>query len=96
MVGRHLVKSTTSTQAIIALSSAESEFAAMVKGISNAIGLRSLATDLGQGLQIKVYTDSSGAKGIASRKGIAKLRHLHTSYIYIYNIVVGSAEGGTW
>eukprot|EP00971_Amphidinium_carterae_P251424 4990776-Amphidinium_carterae.1 len=44
--------------------------------------LRSLVTDLGQGLQIKVCADNSGAKGNASRKGIAKLRHPHTTMLW--------------
>ena len=46
MHGRHCIKSWSSNQAVIALSSGEAEFYAMIKGASELLGVISLAQDL--------------------------------------------------
>jgi hypothetical protein len=71
-LGLHTVKSWSSTQAGVALSSGEAEYYGLVKGASQAIGLRSLLGDLGVDAEICVNTDASAAKGIASRRGLGK------------------------
>ena len=43
---------------------AQSELAGIVKGAAEAIGLRSLAADLGYEVPISLYADSSAAIGI--------------------------------
>ncbi len=43
----------------------------------------SMAADLGYPFGLQVYTDSSGAKGIAMRRGVAKVRHLHTGLLWL-------------
>eukprot|EP00971_Amphidinium_carterae_P340622 6479059-Amphidinium_carterae.1 len=83
LAGKHLIRASTSTQSVIALSSGEAEFAALVKGASVAIGTRSFARDLGRGWQIRLHTDSSAARGMAERKGIGRLRHLHTPLLWL-------------
>eukprot|EP00971_Amphidinium_carterae_P343593 6483429-Amphidinium_carterae.1 len=83
MAGKHMIRSSTSTQSVIALSSGEAEFAALVKGATIAIGVRSFAQDLGRGFRIKMHTDSSAARGVALRKGIGRLRHLHTPLLWL-------------
>mgnify|MGYP001232091730 CR=1 FL=1 len=67
-----------STQGTIALSSGEAEFTAGVKGTSVGLGVRSLGADLSMSLSLNMHTDSSAAKGIFSRRGIGRIRHLHT------------------
>ena len=77
--GRNLIRSATSTQTTVALSSGEAEFSALVKGASIGLGAVSLFNDLGAGtLQLELRTDSSAAKGIASRRGVGKVRHVRT------------------
>ena len=81
--GIHLIKSTVSTQTVIALSSGEAEFAGMVKGASVGLGVRALMKDLGHEKKLRLHTDSSAAKGIAQRKGVGRIRHLHTPLLWI-------------
>ena len=56
----------------------------MVKAGSIALGLKAVYRDLGApvGL-IDLYTDSSGAKGIALRRGLGKLRHVDVHLLWL-------------
>ena len=78
MLGRHLIKTWSSTQASVTLSSGEAEFNGVVRGAGIGMGYRSLMQDLGHELGIRVWTDSSAAIGICSRQGLGKPRHLDT------------------
>ena len=55
----------------------------MVKGASEALGLQSLAADLGISAPVHVKTDSSAAVGICNRTGIGKVRHLATGQLWV-------------
>ncbi len=68
MWGNHPLKSWSTTQGIIALSSGEAEYYGMVKGGSIGLGMRAILRDLGIEGKVKIKTDASAAKGIASRK----------------------------
>ena len=68
---------------MIALSSGEAEYYAALKGASQALGLKSMLTDLGLMASIVLYTDSSAARGIIHRAGHGKLRHLETGYLWL-------------
>ena len=83
MLGAHLVKHWSSTQNVITLSSGEAEFAGIVKGVAEALGLRSLALDLGLTVGIQVYADSAAAIGICRRSGIGRVRHLATGQLWV-------------
>ena len=48
-----------------------------------ALGLQSLAADLGIRLNIKLFTDATAAIGICRRRGLGKVRHLHVSDLWI-------------
>ncbi len=76
MLGSHLLKHWASTQKRITLSSGEAELGAVVRGFSEALGLQSVARDLGVEVQPEVHADSSAAIGICRRSGIGKVRHL--------------------
>ena len=78
-LGSHVVKSWASTQSVIALSSGESEFYSIVKGCSQAMGLRALLADLGIDASIKLLTDATAGKAIASRRGLGRVRHIDVS-----------------
>ena len=79
------MKSVVSTQAVIALSSGDAECAANVKGASVGLGTKSLMIDLGASKQtvLNIHTDSAASKGICSRRGIGRIRHLHTPMLWI-------------
>ena len=83
MHGQHCVKTWSSTQAIIALSSGEAEYYGVVKASSGGLGCRALCADLGKKITITVHTDAEAAKGIASRMGLGKTRHIEVHYLWV-------------
>ena len=83
VIGSHCIRTWSKTQATLALSSAEAELVALVKATCEGIGMSPLLKDIGRGSKVQVYADASAALGIASRKGIGKLRHLDTSILWI-------------
>ena len=56
-------------------------------GGQNVIGLKSLAKDLGISVKLALATDSSAAQAVLQRRGINKLRHLHTKSLWIQQAV---------
>ena len=87
LLGEHILKTYSSTQPTVSLSSGEAEFYGVVKASGAALGQQSLFADLGIALQARVWTDSSAAIGICSRQGLGKLRHIDTQAL------VDSGEG---
>ena len=85
MIGSHLIKAWSSTQPIIAMSSGEAEYYAMVKGASTALGLQSMAKEVGYSLNIALCVDSSAAIGIASRRGFGKARHIDLCELWLHD-----------
>ena len=72
MMGRHCIKTWSSSQGAVALSSAEAEFYGMVEAVTRAKGLGSLARDLGFSnisSVVQLGTDSSAAKSFVCRRG---------------------------
>jgi len=47
----------------------------------------SMAKDLGRDLFPVVFTDSTAARGIGSRRGVGKVRHLETSTLWVQKYV---------
>ena len=86
-LGRHCIKAHSSTQEVISLSSGEAEYYALVKAASMGIGMRNLAADLGCTLEMRLGTDSSAAKGMASRRGAGKVRHIETASLWLQHAV---------
>ena len=83
MLGKHLIKSWSSTQASVSLSSGESEFYGVVKASGVALGYQSLLRDLGHNIPVRVWTDSTATIGICGRQGLGKLRHIDTHYLWV-------------
>ena len=83
MHGTHLVKHWSTTQKTTALSSGEAELYGVVKGASEALGMQSIAADLGIDATVHVRTDSSAAVGICARTGIGRVRHLATGQLWV-------------
>ena len=83
MLGQHCVKTWSSTQAIIALSSGEAEYYGVVKAASTGLGCKALMADLGKDVDLTVHTDAEAAKGIASRMGLGKTRHIAVHYLWV-------------
>ena len=86
-IGHHCVKSWSVTQAAVALSTGEAELYGVVKGAGVLMGAVSLARDLGLDMRGVLHTDSSAAKGIASRRGLGKVKHVDVRNLWIQDVV---------
>jgi len=86
-MGSHALKSWSTTQSSVALSSGEAEFNGVVRGSGIALGMQSLLKDLGHELPVRVWTDSSAAIGVCTRQGLGKLRHLDTHTLWVQQAV---------
>ncbi len=82
-LGWHVIKTWSSTQATVAMSSAEAELFSLTKGASVTLGLMSVARDLGISLGATVHSDASAALAIVQRQGLGKLRHLQVQYLWV-------------
>ena len=89
-MGTHLIKSWATTQKNVALSSAEAELYALVKGAAQTKGLISLMADFGHCLEATVHSDASAAISIVHRQGLGKMRHMEVQYLWVQSEV---AEG---
>ena len=83
MLGNHMIKLSSTTQSPLSLSSAEAEWFAMVQAGCLAIGTQSAGRDWGLDLGVALHTDSSAAKGIGSRRGVGKVRHLDVNTLWL-------------
>jgi hypothetical protein len=93
MHGNHVVKSWSSTQNIVSLSTGEAEYYGLVKGAAQAIGLQSMLRDINVHLKVKVKTDASAAKGIATRRGIGRVRHIEVHQLWVQDkVAAGELE----
>lgn len=89
MRGCHVIKHYSTTQATVALSSAEAELISLVRGASEGLGIQSLLRDLGEECEINLMTDATAAMGICRRTGVGKVRHLDTRLLWIQDKVRG-------
>ena len=85
--GSHLLRHASALQTTIGLSSAEAEYYAVTRGASCALGLRAFFADLGVQVAIVMRCDSSAAAAVATRKGLGRLRHLHTRHLWLQDRV---------
>ena len=81
----HVIKSWSTNQAVVALSSGEAEYYGMVKGASQGMGLKAIAVDLGVTFEgpIQINADANAAIGIASRLGLGKVRHIEVTQLWL-------------
>ena len=84
------MKSWSTNQAVIALSSGEAEYYGLVKGASMGLGAASIIRDLGWDYEdaLEIRTDASAAIGIANRIGIGKIRHIETNQLWLQQKVL--------
>merc|ERR1711972_103495 len=59
----------------------------MVKAASIALGMRAMYRDVGIEISLDLFTDASGAKGIATRRGLGKLRHVDVHVLWLQHQV---------
>ena len=87
LYGQHCVAFAASTQIPIALSSGESEFYGCAKCASRLLGYGGLLSDLGEEHELRLFPDSSSARGILARRGVGRVRHLETPTLWVQRAV---------
>ena len=68
---------------VIAQSSCEAEYIAATAATSEAKYIQALFLACGQHVNIHLRSDSSGAIGVASRRGLQRLRHLDVRFLWL-------------
>ena len=83
--GNHFVKSWSTNQAAIALSSGEAEYYGLVKVGSISLGLKAIAFKLVIEFEvpIEISSDASAAIGISNRIGSGKVRHVEVTQLLL-------------
>ena len=87
MLGGHLLADASTTQNVVATSSGEAEFYALTKSASRALGAVAMAADKAKVVKPRVRVDATGSKAIASRRGVERVRHLHTQVLWVQEAV---------
>ena len=82
-MGGHTLKTWSSSQSTISLSSGEAELYALTKCATQTVGLISIAKDFGMHLSAVVFTDSTAALGIVHREGLGRTRHIQCQYLWL-------------
>ena len=86
--GSHLLDASCAKQSVVALSSGEAEFYAIARGAAAGRMTKQIWDKLGfPGLPLVIRTDSSAAKGIATRKGVGKVKHLSLKELWVQDHV---------
>ena len=88
MLGTHTVHHFSSTQATVALSSAEAELNSAVKCTSELLGLQQMMLDLNLHLKAELSIDSSAAKGLLQRRGAGRVKHLEVKQLWTQELVM--------
>ena len=87
MLGDCLLMSLCRGQALIALSSGEAEYYGLVTGISEGLGVVSLARDFGVHLELHIKMDATAGISIGSRRGLGRIKHLDTIFLWIQEVI---------
>ena len=86
-IGLHTIQAWSSTQQVIAFSSAEVELYALLKCSCQTLGALNLALDFGTELKVVVNSDASVALAITHRQGVGKRRHIAVHWLWVQDKV---------
>ena len=87
MLGTHVLRTWSVTQAVVATSSGEAELYSMAEGASRGLGFRTALCEMGMQARLVVLTDSSAAKAFASTRGLGRIRHLEVKDLWLQGLV---------
>ena len=88
--GDHLLETYSSTQQIVALSPAESDYISITKGAAHALWVRSATVEFGLTFNVVCETDASAGRALATRRGVGRVRHLVARLLWLQQLC---AEG---
>jgi len=83
MHGTHCLAHWARTQANVALSSGEAELNAALKGGVELIGAEVLLHELGRPINLQIFGDSAACKGMLSREGAGRLKHIQVKQLWL-------------
>ena len=83
MLDGFLLSAGARTQSVVAQSSCEAEYIAATAATSEAKHIQAFFAVCGQLVSIDLRFDSSGAIGVASRRGLQRLRHLDVRFLWL-------------
>ena len=72
---------------VLALSTAESELAAVTKGLSEGMGAVAVLKDFGRSVKLEIKSDATAAIGICRRQGLGRIRHLSVSDLWCQQVI---------
>ena len=92
VLGKHPLRTWSSTQKTVATSSAEAELIAMAEGASRGLGLKTILEEMGVEVSLLVIstdssTDSAAAKAFVSTRGLGRMRHLEVKDLWMQELV---------
>lgn len=87
MRGAHVIKTWSTTQATVALTSAEAELVAIAPLAAEAIAIAGLLREMGHAGAVQVRAGSSAAFGICKRTGVGQVRRLDTRLLWVQSAV---------
>ena len=96
LLGRHLLHFASRLQKTVALSSGEAELNAQVLGLTEGLGVSSLCREWGLPSTVSCFCDSSAARGIASRVGVGRMKHLQVRQLWIQEQVRQGRATVSW
>ena len=68
---------------LIALSSGESELAAVTKAAAEGLGVQAILMDFGFKAKLEIHSDATAAIGMCKRQGLGRVRHLATADLWM-------------
>ena len=83
MHGSHNIKHWAKTKITVCLDSGEAELRGISRGLVQALGIQSIAKDLGIVWPIKMLSDAAAAIGISRRRGMGRIRHLDVTDLWV-------------
>ena len=86
-LGNGTLKTYCRGQAVISLSSGESEYYSLVSIMSESLGLQRLLKDWAVKVGYKIWMDAASGKSLGSRRGLGKAKHINTVFLWIQSYV---------
>ena len=86
-LGRSVIKATAKGQAVIALSSGEAEYYGLISTASAALGEQAMLEDWNISCPVYVNMDATTGISIGSRRGLGKVKHIATCYLWVQDLV---------
>ena len=80
MLGSSTVRTYCKGQAVIALSSGETEYSGLVSAASQTFGLQSVLLDWGWKFNAHVWMDATAGIASGSRRGLGRVKHIDTLF----------------